>query len=97
MVTLTLEEQEVHFSMSADDPDTWYCYCDYPKWQRRLEAMGAILVRVSNDGMGRHYTLRADQVSLRKGNQKQNLTDEERAQRSQRMKALRAVQLQAVE
>jgi hypothetical protein len=63
---LSLEEQEVHFSMSADDPGTWYVYTDYPKWQRKLEAAGATLVREEPDRLGRHYTLPAKQLSLRR-------------------------------
>lgn len=62
---LSLSEQEIHFSMSGDDPDTWYAYTDYPRWQRKLESVGAELVR--DDGIGKHYRLRADQVLIRKG------------------------------
>lgn len=76
MMNLSLDEQEFHVSMSADDPQTFYVYTDYPKWQRKMESIGAVLVK--SDDTGKHYTLRANQVSFRKG-EKRPLSDAQRA------------------
>jgi len=75
-----LEEQEVHFSMSADKPDTWVVYADYPKWQRKLERIGATLVKVEKSG-GKHYELPAKQLSLRNpAKPRKPMTSDEKAQ-----------------
>jgi hypothetical protein len=81
-------EQEIHLNMSADDPHTWHIYCDDPKWQRKFEKIGAKLVRVMRDGLGREYTLHTEQLLFRSG--KRQLSDAERLRRSDRMRALRA-------
>lgn len=88
--SLARSEQEVHLSMSADEPHTWYVYTDYPKWQRRFEKMGAPLVRVMSDGIGREYTLRVDQLFFRKD--KRRLSEAERVRRSDHMRELRATE-----
>lgn len=62
-IKLGLDEQEIHFSMSADNPKKWEAYTDYPKWQRKLEKIGAKLIK--DDGVGKHYTLDASQLSIK--------------------------------
>lgn len=89
-MNLTLEEQETHFNMTADDRGTWHVYSDDFVMQRRLEAAGATLVNTAADGIGKFYTMRADQITFRKGTQ---LSDDERTRRSERMKAMRAAQM----
>lgn len=77
MTTLTQSEQETHLSMTADNRGEWHVYSDDPVMQRRLESVGATLVRPSTNGIGKHYTLRANQISFRKG-LKRELTDAQR-------------------
>lgn len=89
MANQTLAEQEVHFNISADDPNTVYAFSDYPKWQRKLERVGAVLVKEEVGG-GRHYTLPTSQLSLR--NKKKPMPDAEKARRAERMRSLRAAQ-----
>ncbi len=75
-IKLTLEEQETHLNMTADNRGMWAVYSDDPVMMRRLESIGAQLVREERSG-GRHYELRADQVVLRKG--KRQLSEAQRA------------------
>lgn len=85
-MNLTLTEMETHLNMTADDRGTWQVYSDDPVLQRRLESVGATIVRLSADGNGKHYALPANQVSFRKA---RVLTEEQRAQYAARLRALR--------
>lgn len=67
---LTTAERETHLNLVADDRNIWHCYSDDPIMQRRLESIGATITKREKDGVGIHYTLRADQVFLRKGKRK---------------------------
>ena len=78
-MNLSQQEQETHLNMTADDRGTWHVYSDDPVMQRKLESVGAVLVRTSADGVGKHYMMRANQVSFRKG-EKRELSDAQRAQ-----------------
>lgn len=62
-IKLALDEQEIHISMNASNPKLWEVYTDYPKWQRKLEKIGAKLIK--DDGVGKHYTLDSTQVSVK--------------------------------
>lgn len=86
---LTNAERETHLNLVADDRNTWYVYSDDPVMQRRLEGIGATVVE--DDGTGIHYTLRADQVFLRKGKRKAPPMTDERLRKLQegRLSALR--------
>lgn len=76
---LTAAEQETHLSLVADDRNIWFVESNDPVMMRRLESIGAIFVREMFGG-GREYTLRADQVLLRKGKAKRGpLSDAQRA------------------
>lgn len=75
-MNLSLNEQETMLNLVADDRGTWHAYSDDPVMQRKLEAVGAVLIK--SDGTGKHYTLRANQVSFRKG-EKRELSDAQRA------------------
>jgi hypothetical protein len=88
MSPLSLEETETHLNMVADDRGIWYVYTDDPVMIRKMESIGATFVKSS--GPGKHYTLRSNQVSLGKGRAKQDLTEEEREVRRQRMAAVNA-------
>ena len=77
-IELSNEERETHFSMTADDRSAWAVYSDDPIMQRRLESIGATLTRIAPDGLGKHYTLPANQLSLR--NAPKPLSDERKAQ-----------------
>ena len=84
MVALTLQEQETHLSMTADDRSVWAIYSDDQVMQRRLESIGATLVK--NEGAGKHYTLPANQVTLRKP--KKPMPEARKAQLAERMRTL---------
>lgn len=88
MANLTLAETETHLNMTADDRNTWHIYSDDQVMQRRIEAAGATLVRVASDGIGKHYTLPANQVTIRKA--RKPMSDEQRAQQAMRLRAARA-------
>lgn len=85
---LTQQEQETHLSMTADDRGKWHAYSDDPVMQRRLEAIGATVVRVAADGIGKHYELDASKILLRKG--KRRVSEAQRIESSMRLRALRA-------
>lgn len=86
-ITLTLQEQETHLNMTADDRGTWYCYTDDPVMIRRLDSIGAELTKKETYG-GCHYVLRADQVLLRKG--KRQMSDAQRASSAENFRKMRA-------
>lgn len=83
-MNLTLQEQETHLSMSADDRGTWHVYSDDPVMQRRLESIGAELVKVAADGIGKHYALPANQITFRKP--PKPLSDERKAQLAEQLR-----------
>lgn len=84
---LTLTEQETNLNLVADNRGTWHVYSDDPVMQRKFEAIGAVLVREDKYGPGKHYTLRADQVLLRRGKPKrQPLTEEQGRELSKRLR-----------
>lgn len=87
-VTLTLDEQETHFHITASDRSKVEVYSDDPVWQRKLEK---ITQPTKVNGRGKFYELRINQLSIRAG--VSNLTDEQRAAKSARMRALRANQM----
>lgn len=87
-MSLTLAEMETNLNMSADDRSTWTISSDDPVMQRRLEAVGATLVKEGRNGMTKFYTLRADQVHIRSG--KRKLSDAQKAQLGDRLRAMRA-------
>ena len=79
MNPLSNEERETHLNMVADDRTIWVCYTDDPVMAARLDKIAEGVVK----GWGKEYTLRADQVVLRKG--KRAVTE---AQRENLRKAL---------
>jgi hypothetical protein len=79
MPTLTLDEMETHFNIVASDRSIVEIYSDDPVYQRKLEAVGAFLVREEPDRCGKHYTLPAKQLSLRRPMTKQSFTAEQKA------------------
>ena len=84
MTALTNAERETHLNMTADNRAVWEITSDDPVMLRRLEAVGATLVR--QRGETRWYTLPAEQVTIRR---RRELTDEQRAVLSERAKAMR--------
>jgi hypothetical protein len=58
-------ERETCFNMTGDNHNEWIVFTDDPFWQRRLERLGIVPVKVV--GAGRHYRLTDDQVLIRKG------------------------------
>ena len=76
-------ERETHISMAGDDHSQWLVFSDDPYWQRRLDriAVGAPV------GAGKMYTLRAEQVLLRKG--KRTVSDAQRAAMAEGAKFMR--------
>ncbi len=87
-MNLTQQEQETILSMSAFDRNFWHVYSDDPVMQRRLESIGAKIVRVASDGIGKHYELPANQVTLKKP--PKPMSDERKAQLGQRLREMRA-------
>lgn len=61
----TLSEMETHLNMTADNRSVWEVFSDDPVLQRRLESVGATLVREESSG-GKHYTLPDSQITFRK-------------------------------
>lgn len=86
-INLTLQEQETHLNMTADDRGTWYCYTDDPVMIRRLDSIGADLTKREAHG-GCHYVLRADQLLLRKG--KRQVSEAQRQAAGERMRQMHA-------
>jgi len=84
-MNLTLAEMETHLNMTAENRDCWQIYSDDTVMQRRLEAIGATIVKIAVDGIGKHYTLPANQISLR--NAPKPLSDERKAQLSSQLRA----------
>jgi len=87
-MNLTQQEQETNLSMSADDRGTWHVYSDDPVMQRRIESVGAKLVRTAADGVGKHYELPANQITIRKAIKP--MSDARKAELGTRLRALRA-------
>lgn len=86
MTNPTLQEQETALTMSADDRGTWSVFSEDVVMHRKFESIGAVLVKQDPGGLGKWYTLRADQVLLRKGKARRGpLSEAQRAalQRSQ--------------
>lgn len=77
MTRLSIDEQETHLNMTADDRDTWYVCTDDPVMIRKLESIGAVEVKGLYGG-GKQYELRTDQVVLRTG--KKLMSDRRKAQ-----------------
>lgn len=85
MLELSNEERETHLNMTADNRNQWHVYSDDPIMQRRLESVGATLVRVAADGLGKEYTLPANQISFR--NPPKPLSDARKAQLADQLRA----------
>lgn len=90
-MNLTLAEQETILTMTADDRDTWSVFSDDPVMQRRLESIGATLVKVGSNGVSKFYTLPANQITLRQP--PKPMSEERKAQLGDRMRALHATKV----
>jgi len=84
---LSNEERETHLSLVADNRSTWHVYSDDPVMLRRLESIGAKLVRVASNGIGKHYELPANQVTLRRP--VAAMSDAKKVELGERLRALR--------
>ncbi len=73
-----------------DAEDCWNVCTASPMWIRRLEKIGAELVRVHDGETHRHYRLPMNMVSVRRP---PSFTDEQRAEMSERATALRQKQM----
>ena len=89
-VTYSLAETETTISQTAEDHSKWRFYTADPYWIRRMEAIDAKLLREYDDGIGRLYELRADQLSFRKG--KRQLSEKTKAAMAERMRTMRQTQ-----
>lgn len=87
MATLTLAEMETHLNLVGDDRNTWHVYSDDPVMMRRLETIGATVTKTEKSG-GKHYTLPANQVTLRKPSKP--LSAERKAQQAANLSQARA-------
>lgn len=84
MANLTQDEQETCFSIVASDRKLIHVFSDDPVWMARLDKI-ATFVRVT--GEGKEYTLRDDQLVVRKG--KKQMSEAQKAQMSERMRNMR--------
>lgn len=83
MANQTLDEMETVFCIVASDRDVVTVFSDDPVWMRRLDKIGTF---VRNTGEGREYTLRADQILVRKG--KRQVSDVQRAASVEKMRKI---------
>lgn len=81
------EEIETAFYQNAANRKEWSVFTEDPVWVRKLEKIGAVLVRDNLNG-GKTYTLRADQVLVRAG--KRQVSDEQKAKSAERMAKMNA-------
>lgn len=87
MMDLSNAERETHLNLVAADRSTWHVYSDDPVMIRRLEAIGATLVKVEHGG-GKHYTLPDSQVTLRRA--QKPMSEARKAQLAKRLAEARA-------
>lgn len=85
---MILDHRETHLNMMAHDHKTWELFSDDPYWIRRMEKLG--IEPTEKVGEGFMYTLRSDQVLVRKG--KRTVSDRQRRVAAERMKLLRGGQ-----
>lgn len=85
MNNLSNDERETHLNLVASERDTWICYTDDPVMAARLDKIAVGVTK----GFGKEYTLRADQVVLRKG--KRAVSDAQRKSLRDRLVARRAL------
>lgn len=62
---LSNAERETMLNMVADNRAMWNVYSDDPVMQRKLERIGAVVIKTETHG-GKHYELPANQVSFRR-------------------------------
>lgn len=86
MADRTNEETETALSQNAANRSEWELFSEDPVWQRRVEALGIEPTRTQGDA--KWYTLRADQVVIRKG--KRKVSPEQAAAFRERMAAAAA-------
>lgn len=85
-----LSETETHLNMVADERGVWHVYSDDRVMQVKLEKAGAVLVKEHGDA--KWYTLRSDQIVIRKG--KRKMTEEQMRQAKERMARIHAKRTQ---
>jgi predicted acylesterase/phospholipase RssA len=90
MADYSLAETFTTFTQCADDRSKWRVYSADPVMIRKLESIGAVLLSQYDDGVGRLYEIRADQMTLKKG--KRQLSPESRAALAKRLQDMRAAQ-----
>lgn len=83
--TLSNEERETHLNMTGDDHSMWHVFTDDPYWVRRLERVGATLVRET--ATGREYRLPANQLSIRKPSTRREMSESEKQALVERLQA----------
>lgn len=66
-ITYTLAETESTLSQTADDRTIWRMYTADPVIIRKMESIGAKLLRNYDDYQGRLYEVKAEQIIFRKG------------------------------
>jgi hypothetical protein len=74
------KERETAITMSSEDHAQWHVWTDDPYMMRRLDR----LAQGVPSGCGKRYTLRADQLLLRKG--KPQVSAAQKAQRAKNLK-----------
>ena len=90
MAEFTLDETETSINQLASDRSTWRVYTADAVMIRKMERIGAKLIREYDDGVGRLYELRADQLGFKKG--KRQMSPESRAALAERLARMRAAQ-----
>jgi hypothetical protein len=76
-MNLTQAEQETIFSICAEDRSIVHVFSDDPVFQKKLESIGAKLVREASGGVSKFYEMRSDQLVIRTG--KRKVSEEQRA------------------
>ena len=89
MSYLSNEERETHLNQSADNRKVWEMATDDPVWIGRMEKLGIAPDRTR--GETHFYTIPDNQITVRR---KREMSDERRAELSERGRELRRKQME---
>lgn len=81
-----MSDREIIISQDADNRQEWNVFTDDPVMVRKLEAIGA--TRTDTRGESTFWTIRADQILLRRG--KRQVSEANRQAARERLAAARA-------
>lgn len=87
-MALSREESETCILFNAADRENVHVFSDDPVFQRKLERAGAVIKKVNPSG-SKEYTLRYNQISIRKLKAKKEMTEEQRQRARERLNRMR--------